>query len=341
MNTERFWFWLDRLKLHHLLFWTVYYIFWIVMYYSMYQSLFSVGLVTAVYMLFNAACFYSISYWVGPRFYNHRRYFLALLFFVMIVIATSIGLAFSLIQTMHVLGTTYPLQFSMVMGYAIISNITVLVIATGLRQLLGRFRADRNTATVRRKQVEAELQYLKAQVNPHFLFNAINSVYFLIKKDPDLASETLIKLSDLLRFQLYDCSEDTIPIEQEREYLENYMALEKLRKGDRVTLDYRAEGDLHGFRIAPLVLIAFLENAFKFVSNYTDRENIIRVTLRREDTQFRASFYNTYEPLPPAEVGGIGIRNVKRRLELLYPDHTFVVSHEHDSYTVTLTIPLT
>jgi two-component system LytT family sensor kinase len=340
MNTERFWFWLDKLKLHHLLFWTAYYIFWVLMYQSMYQNLFSVGLVTAVYLLFNAACFYSISYWVGPRFYNHRRYVLALLLFVMIAIATSIGLAFSLIQTMHVLGATYPFQFSMVMGYAIISNITVLVIATGLRQLLGRFRADRNTATVRRKQVEAELQYLKAQVNPHFLFNAINSVYFLIKKDPDLASETLIKLSDLLRFQLYDCSEDTIPIEQEREYLENYMALEKLRKGDRVTLDYRAEGDLHGFRIAPLVLIAFLENAFKFVSNYTDRENIIRVILWREDTQFRASFYNTYEPHPPAEVGGIGIRNVKRRLELLYPDHTFVVSHEHDSYTVTLTIPL-
>jgi two-component system, LytTR family, sensor kinase len=340
MNTERFWFWLDRLKLHHLLFWTVYYLFWVSMYRATYPSIFAVCAVTAVYLVFNATCFYSISYWVGPKFFNRRRYFLALVFFVLIILGTALGLAYALVQVMHWLGMDYPFPVANLLGYTAISNVTILIIALALRQLTGRLRADRNAANVRRKQVEAELQYLKAQVNPHFLFNAINSVYFLIKKDPDLASATLIKLSDLLRFQLYDCTEDSIPIEKEREYLENYMALETLRKGARVTLDYRPEGDLHGFHIAPLVLIAFLENAFKFVSSYTDRENVIRVILRREEKLFHASFYNTYEPLPPATVGGIGIRNVMRRLELLYPDYTLDVQHEHGSYTVTLTIPL-
>jgi two-component system, LytTR family, sensor kinase len=340
MTTEHFWSRVDRLKLHHVLFWAVYYLFWVSMYRFTYQNLFDICLVTSVYLVFNAACFYSVAYWVGPKFFSRRRYFLALLFFVIILAATSAGLAGSLVQTMHLLGVEYPVPFTSLLGFTAISNVTVLVIALALRQLTGRLRADRHATAVRGKQTEAELQYLKAQVNPHFLFNAINSVYFLIKKDPDLASATLIKLSDLLRFQLYDCTEDAIPIEKEREYLENFMALETLRKGKRVSLDYRTEGNLHGFHIAPLVLIAFLENAFKFVSNYTDRENIIRVVLQRQDNQFRALFYNTYEPLPPTAVGGIGIRNVKRRLELLYPEHTLDVMSEHDSYTVTLTIPI-
>jgi LytS/YehU family sensor histidine kinase len=202
------------------------------------------------------------------------------------------------------------------------------------------FRADRTEAAVRGKRIEAELQYLKAQVNPHFLFNAINSVYFLIKKDPEKASETLIKLSDLLRFQLYDCSSDTIGIDQELVYLENYMALEKLRRGERVTVEYRREGELRGFQLAPLMLIPFLENAFKFVSSHTDRPNIIRVVLSREGEMFRASFFNTYEKLQRNGVGGIGLKNVTRRLELLYPKYTLDVRDEHDTYSVTLTIPL-
>ncbi|MBT1710618.1 histidine kinase [Fulvivirgaceae bacterium PWU5] len=340
MNTERIWFWLDRLKLFHLFFWIFHYFFWVIVYRPMYKDSTDLYMVMVVYEIFNMITFYSISYWVAPRFYHRDRYFLALVLFLLILIVTSTGLALSLVQVTLWLGKTPTYPLILFIGYTMASNIIVLVIGTTLRQLTARLRMAGTAAAVRRKQTEAELQYLKAQVNPHFLFNAINSVYFLIKKDPDLASETLIKLSDLLRFQLYDCSEDTITIEQEREYLENYMALEKLRKGDRVMLEYSPEGDLHGFRMAPLVLIAFLENAFKFVSNYTDRENLIRVILRREEKLFRASFYNTYEPLPSAMVGGIGIRNVRRRLELLYPDHTLDVRDERGTYLVTLTIPL-
>lgn len=341
MNTERIWYLLDRLKIHHILFWMAYYAFWIQAYRAAYKNINDLYIVTAVYLVFNAANYYTITYWVTPRFYNRRQYGRFFIWLVIIIVLASAGLALSLIGTMKLVGIDYQFAFSALFLYVLMSNITILGAATALKQLMARFRADRVEKVAREKHVEAELQYLKAQVNPHFLFNAINSVYFLIKKDPDKASETLIKLSDLLRFQLYDCSDETIPIEKELEYIGNYIALEKLRKGERVTVEYTQEGNLSGFPIAPFMLIPFLENAFKFISNYTDRQNLIRITLRRGETFFQATFFNMYENLPRNEVGGIGLKNVTRRLELLYPDYTLNVHDENETYSVTLTIPLT
>jgi len=340
MNTERLWHLLDRFKVHHILFWIAYYVFWVQIYRSLYSNVIELYIITGIYGVFNALNFYLISYWVVPQFYKRRRYLIALLLFAGIVLAASAGLGFSLLGFMSIRHVDKFISPSAMFYYGIISNLTIFGVASGLKQMMAHFRADRAEAAARSKHVEAELQYLKAQVNPHFLFNAINSVYFLIRKDPEKASETLIKLSDLLRFQLYDCSADTIGIDQELVYLENYMALEKLRRGERVTVEYQREGELRGFQLAPLMLIPFLENAFKFVSSHTDRPNIIRVVLSREDTIFRASFFNTYEKLQRSDVGGIGLKNVTRRLELLYPGYTLDVRDERDTYSATLTIPL-
>jgi len=151
----------------------------------------------------------------------------------------------------------------------------------------------------------------------------------------------LIKLSDLLRFQLYDCSDEKIPFEKELEYLQNYIALEKLRKGERVKVEYTAEGQLGGFQIAPFLLIPFLENAFKYVSNYADYANTIRVELFRTHDRFTARFFNTHENLPRNTVGGIGLKNVKRRLELLYPDqYELTIEEKPDTYFVTLSLKI-
>jgi len=340
MNTERLWYLLDRLKVHHILFWICYYFFWVQVYRSMYTNIMELYIVTGIYLVFNSANFYLVSYWVVPQFYKTRRYVISLLLFVGILLAASVGLSVSLNAFMWFREVNKAIPVSAMFYYGVISNLTIFGVASGLKQMMGHFRADRTEAEARGTRIEAELQYLKAQVNPHFLFNAINSVYFLIKKDPDKASETLIKLSDLLRFQLYDCSANTIGIDQELVYLENYMALEKLRRGERVTVEYHREGELRGFQLAPLILIPFLENAFKFVSSHTDRPNIIRVVLSREDTTLRASFFNMYEKLQRNDVGGIGLKNVTRRLELLYPKYTLDVKDERDTYSVTLTIPL-
>jgi two-component system, LytTR family, sensor kinase len=194
----------------------------------------------------------------------------------------------------------------------------------------------------KKKDWKANCSFLKSQVNPHFLFNAINSVYVLIRINPELASETLIKLSNLLRSQLYDFSAEKIKIQQELEYLKNYIELEKIRKGERLQLTFEEGEGLEDFSIAPLVLIPFLENCFKHLSTHTDRPNVVKVKIGLEGNFLLAYFYNTTEPKGKNQVrntGGIGLVNIKRRLELLYPKaHWLETNETEDNYEVNLKI---
>jgi LytS/YehU family sensor histidine kinase len=191
-------------------------------------------------------------------------------------------------------------------------------------------------------------------MNPHFLFNAINSIYVLIRKDPDLAEHTLARFSEMLRYQLYDCATDFIPIEKEIAYLENYMRLEQLRKGSMLTLDYCTEETVRHFSVAPLLLMPLVENAFKFVSSFTDRDNKVCIRLFFNDGRFLFEIGNTVDefgPLsrpgnPPEQTGaaasGIGLENIRRRLELLYPmRHTLAIDAGREYYNVSLKLQLT
>jgi len=196
-----------------------------------------------------------------------------------------------------------------------------------------------------KERIESELNFLKSQVNPHFLFNAINSVYVLIRIDPDKASETLIKLSNLLRSQLYEFTTDEIDIQQELEYLENYIELEKIRKGDRLKVVFEKGEGLEDFSIAPLLLIPFLENCFKHLSSHTDQANIVKVKIEFLKGVLSAYFYNTKEEQHKKKmgqtVGGIGLKNIQRRLELLYPKkHQLEIKENPDSFEVNLQIKI-
>ncbi|WP_159453755.1 sensor histidine kinase [Ohtaekwangia koreensis] len=322
-----------RYKVHHILFWVIYFVFWL----SFYQRVYPFNLVfinTVLYTVFNASAFYTIVYFLLPKFLNKQRYALFFLSTALALIIFSGMLATGLYLNMTGVPEMYKFNFGQAFVYGFMSTFSMVC-------MLGGAKLIRDKILSERQRLETELQYLKAQVNPHFLFNAINSVYFLIKKDPDKASETLIKLSDLLRFQLYDCSDEKIPVEKELEYIQNYIALEKIRKGDRVHVEYSSEGMMSGFLIAPFMLIPFLENAFKYVSNYPDFANTIRVKLLRTDSQLVVTFFNTHENLPRNTVGGIGLKNVKRRLELLYPDqYQLAIEEKPGTYSVTLSLKI-
>jgi LytS/YehU family sensor histidine kinase len=211
---------------------------------------------------------------------------------------------------------------------------------SGAKLIVEKIRSDRANRIRDKQRLEGELQYLKAQVNPHFLFNAINSVYFLIKKDPDQAAETLIKLSDLLRFQLYDCSGEKIAIEKELEYLHNFIALERIRKGEKLNVRLEQHGNLSGFELSPFMLMPFVENAFKHVST-GGKENSISIVLERENDKLLARIENTTERTVPQDVGGIGLKNVRRRLELLYPGlHALDIRENDVQYSVYLSLTI-
>src|SRR3954464_1516715 len=129
------------------------------------------------------------------------------------------------------------------------------------------------------EKLETELRYLKAQMNPHFLFNSINTIYFQIDKNNVAARESLQKFSELLRYQLYECNEDAISIEKEIEYLKSYIDLQRLRKNDKHSITFNAGDNVKGFDLAPLLLLPFVENAFKHLSTFDNQLNYVAVRL--------------------------------------------------------------
>src|SRR5699024_6410854 len=134
------------------------------------------------------------------------------------------------------------------------------------------------------ENLETELRYLKAQINPHFLFNSLNTIYFQIDKNNAEARTSLHKFSELLRYQLYECNEEQIAIEKEIEYLKSYIDLQRLRKQKNYNICFEVDESVRNFSIAPLLLMPFVENAFKHVSRYTDKPNSIKICLCRQDS---------------------------------------------------------
>jgi two-component system LytT family sensor kinase len=184
---------------------------------------------------------------------------------------------------------------------------------------------------IRKMEIEklnAELEYLKGQINPHFLFNSINTIYFQIDKHNTTARETLAAFSDMLRYQLYECGGNEISIEKEIAYLKNYVDLQRHRKDNNYQIDFSCR-DMRGFTIAPLLLIPFVENAFKHVSHFR-AVNEVKIDIRKIDNTFRLSVFNTKDDVEndkKNEHRGIGLRNVQRRLELLYKDRHSLCMH--------------
>jgi two-component system, LytTR family, sensor kinase len=332
---------LYKAKVHHVLVWALYYAFFFAMYKHMYTNYWHLLGVISIYFFFNATTFYFAAYYLMPRYLHTRQYIKFALSFIGAVLFFALGLAVCMYFMLH----DYAPQFENKLLVYLIALLTIGTTVGGLsavKLVVDKINGDRKTLDAERQRIESELQYLKAQVNPHFLFNAINSVYFLIKKDADAAASTLIKLSDLLRFQLYDCSDEKIPIEKEVEYLNNFVALEKIRKGDKIKVDLMASSELQGFQVAPFMLIPFLENAFKYVSGFSSSENKIIIKLWREDDKFHAHFFNTTDNLIRSDVGGIGHKNVKRRLELIYPNkHQLEILERPGTYKVMLSLDLT
>lgn len=333
---------LYRFKVHHILFWTLYIVYWMAFYRSFYTSFSFQLVVTLAYMFFHASSYYVTAYYLFPKFFYTRKYPQFVFSLVGLMLLTSAGLVGSLYALFIKVVPEVSENVFRLFQVALLSNGTIVGILGGAKFIVERIKADKIASKLEQERLESELQYLKAQVNPHFLFNAINSIYFLIQKDPGRGAETLIRLSDLLRFQLYDCAEEQIAIEKEIEYLNNFIALEKIRKGDKVKVDFQTEGNLSGFRIAPFLLIPFLENAFKHVSNFSHRENYIGIRLEYHSGAFVAQFTNTTDDNKRVMApGGIGLKNVKRRLELIYPDrHELQIAKGSDNYSVTLTLKL-
>ena len=328
----------------HIFFWAVYFAWWSL--YSIYQyntRPLPAVLTTVAWLLGQAVLGYMAIYWLIPAFFNTRRYivFSLLLLAGLILSAVFILLAMTGVLTLFNKPPTY--SYRTEFFYILIANCYTLVAVVAVKSVRDKVRSDMRNTLLEKEKTENELRFLKSQMNPHFLFNAINSIYVLIKKDPEFAGITLVKFADMLRYQLYECNTDEIPIEKEIGYLDNYIELEKLRKGKEVQTRYTVGAGACNFSIAPLLLIPFVENAFKYVSNCPQKNNFVAVYLNYQDDIFELSVENTMDEdnvMPKDKTwGGIGLENVRRRLELIYKGrHALDISTKDDIYSVLLTI---
>lgn len=193
------------------------------------------------------------------------------------------------------------------------------------------------------EKTEAELKMLKSQINPHFLFNALNNVYSLSYLKPEKTPENLLKLSKMLRYMLYECNDEFVPLQKEVEVLENFIALNLLKDSRGMKIKVAIEDPLPGLMIAPLLLIPFVENAFKHSKIEDLEKGWITIVMRTIEKRLIFRVENSIPEVryTKDEVGGIGLTNVKRRLALLYPKKSKLdVQSEKEKFNVKLEIDL-
>lgn len=202
------------------------------------------------------------------------------------------------------------------------------------------FRNEIMRKEAEQKQVSAELAFLKSQINPHFLFNTLNNIYALCHRNNDSESaEAIAKLSGLMRYMLFGSATSTVKLKDEIEYLHNYLDLQKMRINKNIEVTFTVNGECENFEIAPLLLIPFVENAFKYGLSYV-AESFVRIECIVNDRQLIFKVQNTVHERGKNDLSsGIGLENVKRRLELLYPGkHTMQIKEDNSIFDVELTL---
>ena len=185
------------------------------------------------------------------------------------------------------------------------------------------------------EHLETELKFLKAQYHPHFLFNALNTIYFQMDEDKEGAKQSIEKFSELLRYQLYD--QQQVPVMQEIEYLQSFIGLQKIRSSDKLRLKVDFDRKLNGQLVYPLLFLPLVENAFKFIGG--DYQMLVEAKVDNGQIGFRVENSVTQIKFAPEKAGGIGLENLKRRLDLLYPGrHTLKLGKEENYFKAELKI---
>jgi len=207
-----------------------------------------------------------------------------------------------------------------------------------------RKKAELELKEMEARQAHAELNLLKSQVNPHFLFNSLNSIYSLILSHSDTAGDSVIKLSELMRYLLESAQKRKVLVKHELHFLQNYIDLEKIRLGNKCKVNFDYGGDYDGKIISPMLLVPFIENCFKHGISTNSADNKIDLQIHIENNTLSLKTYNKLAPkrINPTEKNSQnGIENIKRRLLLLYPKrHTLIINMKDNEYKVDLNIEL-
>ncbi|HEX3933597.1 MAG TPA: histidine kinase, partial [Puia sp.] len=283
--------------------------------------------------------FYLNVYLLTPRLFYRRRYLayvaaLALVFGVMLLIHTGLFNYVFALPHFSPVGAT---------GFMLPAFILIIAIGTAYRLVRDRMQADRLAQETQGENLKTELSFLRSQINPHFIFNILNNLVALEQmKSPELGP-TILKLSSLLQYMLYDTDEERVPLTREVEYLQSFIDLQRQRFGAKVPVSVSTEIPPEYYEIEPMLLIPFVENAFKHGVGMI-KDPLIEISLRVSGRQLHFAVGNRFNPAS-AEIkdktSGIGLVNVSRRLKLLYGDqHVLHISRNDDWFAVSLKLNL-
>jgi len=278
-----------------------------------------------------------------PRFLSQKNFMTyCLLVLATVAVLTPIMVLLLYITTNEVEPREYLVmnqQWIFLVLFMVAGGSTVIKIVSDWQ----RHQRDRKDLETQRMQ--SEIKFLKSQINPHFLFNTLNSLYALTLKKSDKAPEIVIKLSEMMRYMLYECNERRVPLQKEVNYIENYLALEKLRQSGQSDIQFKVEGQITDQTIAPLLFVPFLENSFKHGLNHQINEGYMHVTMKVLDEKLLLRVLNSkpnHSSLPiQNQNGGIGLVNVRRRLSLLYPNqYKLDIEDSNNEHIVELSLDL-
>ena len=227
----------------------------------------------------------------------------------------------------------------------IISTFVDLAFVAGIAVAVKQYRltqqAKEKEKGLVKEKLEAELKFLRTQTNPHFLFNTLNNIYALARKKSDDTADVVMKLSKLLRFMLYESRKDSISIAEELRMLNDYIELEKIRYNERLTIQVTRSIDNETQPIAPLILLPFVENAFKHGAGETRFNSFICISANLQNGQLKFTVENSKEDDGEESITeNIGLSNVRRQLQLMYPEHNLDIEIRKDVFKINLTINL-
>ncbi|WP_347158419.1 sensor histidine kinase [Pontibacter chitinilyticus] len=335
----------------HLLFWVVYVVFFGLLYGSYIDDYYNAFMVELVELPFKMGLVYFNMYYLLPRYLLQNRYLEFFTYLLLLMALIAALMQFVLVPFLiHPFFCPTTCTEDNLTFYRFVKNgvnISYVVAITAVIALLKNWYSHQQAArNLTQDKLEAELKVLKAQIHPHFLFNTLNSLYSLTLKKSDNAPEAVLKLSGLMNYMLYEANAAKVPLEKELNYIRNYIALERIRYGERVDVAYTEAGNIAGQHLAPMLLLPFVENAFKHGVSTETGNAWIRIDVKVQDQRLVLLVENCKcgdraSRSTRDMASGIGLKNLRRRLELLYKDRFVLeVEDEAESYAARLELHL-
>ncbi|MBK8557519.1 MAG: histidine kinase [Lewinellaceae bacterium] len=335
---------LTRRVVYHSLFWMV---LFAVMLWEAFQSgvNWRIGVSSElVSLFFYAVLVYVNLFYLIPNYLARKQFT-----YFSLVLASSAVLAPIKVLVLYLVLSGQPeFQSELVakQGYVFMGNVLIMLLSTTLRVIMDWWRYQAEKQTLLTQSMQSELRFLRSQINPHFLFNTLNNLYALTLKKDNKAPEIVLKLSEIMRYMLYECNEKRVYLSKEIQYMQNYLDLERLRQPAGAEVSALVEGSISDQMIAPLLLVPFLENAFKHgLNHHLEGGGYVRVHIMvaGDDMEFQISNSktNSFPRQEHPRSGGIGLVNVRQRLQILYPkQHELHTEDSPNDYTVTLSLNL-